>query len=175
MENIMSGQNSPLITRRYFGVLGVSVLGVALVPGVLAAGHAEALAVSCMDYRLVDDTIKFLDETLHLRNAYDHVALAGAALAAVSPRFPSSNAAFWDHVQIAKDLHHIKKIIVLDHRDCGAYKVAFGKEFASGHEVETEQHRKVMQQLQAELGRRQPGIGSEFYLMALDGTTERII
>src|SRR6478672_10014383 len=71
-------------------------------------------------------------------------ARAGASLAAVSPKFPSSNAAFWDHVGIAKQLHHIKKVIVVDHRDCGAYKVAFGKEYKGERVAETAQHKTVM-------------------------------
>ncbi|MGQ0741921.1 MAG: carbonic anhydrase [Alphaproteobacteria bacterium] len=166
----------PQVNRRNFDLLAVSALSISVFPwAARAAGHAEALAISCMDYRLVDETVKFFDDTLHLENEYDHVGLAGAALAAVSPKFPSSNAAFWDHVQIAKDLHHIKKVIVLDHRDCGAYKVAFGKDFASERAAETAQHKQVMMQLKTALGQKQPSLSSEYYLMALDGKAERII
>lgn len=166
----------PQLSRRHFGLLTVSALSISAFPfAALAAGHAEALALTCIDYRLVDATVKFYDETLHLEHEYDHVGLAGAALAAVSPKFPSANAAFWDQLQVAKDLHHVKKVIVLDHRDCGAYKVAFGKDYAGEGKAEIEQHKKVMMQLKADLAKRQPDLGSEFYLMALDGKAERII
>lgn len=166
----------PGLSRRNFGLLAVSALSISMFPlAVRAAGHAEALALTCIDYRLVDAAAKFYDETLHLKDEYDHVGLAGAALAAVSPKFPSSNAAFWDHVQIAKDLHHVKKVIVLDHRDCGAYKVAFGKDFAGEGKAETEQHKRVMLQLQAALKQKHPDLASEFYLMALDGKAEKIL
>ncbi|HWE05134.1 MAG TPA: hypothetical protein VG274_00400 [Rhizomicrobium sp.] len=111
----------------------------------------------------------------NLVREYDLVALAGAALAAVSPKFPSSNAAFWDHVNIAKELHHISRVIVLDHRDCGAYKVAFGKDFATGHDAETAQHKDVMLHVKAKLATTHPHLGAEFYLMALDGKAERIV
>ena len=114
----------PGLSRRNFGLLAISALSFSMFPLVArAAGHAEALALTCIDYRLVDAAVKFYDETLHLEHEYDHVGLAGASLAAVSPKFPLSNAAFWNQLQIAKDLHHIKKVITLDHRDCGAYKV----------------------------------------------------
>jgi carbonic anhydrase len=139
-----------------------------------AAGHVEALAITCIDYRLVDDAVRFFDR-LKLTNEYDQVSLAGAALAAVSPTFPSSNAAFWDHVAIAKQLHHVKQVIVMDHRDCGAYKVAFGKKFASARDAETAQHRQVMAELKAKLGERHPDLGSSFYLMSLDGKAEKVI
>ena len=82
-----------------------------------------ALAITCIDYRLVDDAVRFFDAK-KMTNDYDQVSLAGASLAAVSDKFPSSNAAFWDHIAIAKQLHSIKKVVLLDHRDCGAYKVA---------------------------------------------------
>ena len=163
------------LSRRAFGLAGVSLLGISALPQVArAAGSAEALALTCIDFRLVDDGIRFLD-SLHLTKEYDQVALAGASLAAVSPKFPSSNAAFWDHVDIAKSLHHIKKIVVLDHRDCGAFKVAFGKNFAGEHNAETAQHKTVMAQMKAELAKKHPDLGAEFYLMALGGTAERLI
>jgi len=145
-----------------------------LLPKIARAAEVEALALTCIDYRLVNDVAHFFDG-MHLTKNYDQVALAGAALAAVSPKFPSSNAAFSDHVNIAKQLHHVKKVIFLDHRDCGAYKVAFGKDFAAEHAAETAQHKGVMQQAKTMLAQKHPDLGSEFYLMALDGTTERVL
>ena len=111
----------------------------------------------------------------HLTKDYDQVSLAGASLAVVSSKFPSSNAAFWDHVGIAKQLHHIKKLIVVDHRDCGAYKVAFGTAFKGEGAAETTQHKSVMQQVKAKLAKTHPDLTCEFYLMALDGKAERIV
>lgn len=147
---------------------------IVLLPRFAHATEVEALALTCIDYRLVNDGMRFFD-SMHLTKNYDQVALAGASLAAVSPKFPSSNAAFWDHVNIAKQLHHVKKVIFLDHRDCGAYKVAFGKDFAGEHTAETAQHKDVMQQAKTMLMQKHPDLGSEFYLMALDGKTERLL
>ena len=163
------------ISRRGVVSMALGGAGLAFIPTrARATGSVEALVVTCIDYRLVDDAVRFFDG-LKLTNAYDQVSLAGASLAAVSGKFPSSNAAFWDHVAIAKQLHHIKKVIVMDHRDCGAYKVAFGTAFASGRDAETGQHKQIMSQLQAMLAKRQPDLESEFYLMALDGKAQRII
>jgi hypothetical protein len=159
-------------SRRDFGAFCTGAL--ALLPLIARAAEVEALALTCIDYRLVNDGMRFFDG-MHLTKNYDQVALAGASLAAVSPKFPSSNAAFWDHVNIAKQLHHVKKVIFLDHRDCGAYKVAFGKDFAAEHAAETVQHKVIMQQAKTMLMQKHPDLGSEFYLMALDGTTERIL
>jgi carbonic anhydrase len=139
-----------------------------------AAGGIEALGVTCIDYRLVDDGVNFF-HTQHLTGEYDQLALAGASLAAVSPAFPTSNRAFWDHVAIARKLHDIKKVVVLDHRDCGAYKVAFGKAYAGAGAPESAQHKGVMEKVKAELARRHPELMSEYWLMALDGKAERVI
>ena len=162
------------IDRRNLAHLFAAGAGLALLPIRARAADVAALALTCIDYRLVDDMVRFF-ESVHLTNEYDQVALAGASLAAVSPKFPSSNAAFWDHVDIAKQLHHVKKVVFVDHRDCGAYKVAFGKEFAAAHDPETAQHKSVMQQAKTVLAQKHPDLGCEGYLMALDGAAERLI
>jgi carbonic anhydrase len=154
-------------------ILTAAAASLTLLPVPAFAGHAEALVLTCMDYRLVDDAVKFLDAK-HLTNEYDQVSLAGAALAAVSNKFPSSNAAFWDHVAIAKTLHHIKQVIVLDHRDCGAYKVAFGDKFAAERAAETAQHKAVMAEFRKRLAKKHPDLDAAFYLMALDGSVEPV-
>jgi carbonic anhydrase len=159
--------------RQALGILG-GALGVGLVTSQADGATVTALAITCIDYRLVDDAVKFFNGQ-KLVNDYDQVSLAGAALAAVSAKFPSSNAAFWDHVAIAKQLHSIKKVIVVDHRDCGAYKVAFGKDFKPSGAAELAQHKTVMTEVQAKLKKLHPDLASEFWLMAVDGKTERVI
>jgi hypothetical protein len=161
----------PTISRRHFGLIAGAF---ALVPFGAQAAEIEALALTCIDYRLVDANARFIDGR-GLQNNCDQVALAGASLAAVSDKFPSSNKAFWDHVDIAKQLHHVKKLVVVDHRDCGAYKVAFGDKFAPNPPEEDAQHKDVMDRLSDQLSRRHPDLSSEYYLMALDGTAKRLL
>jgi carbonic anhydrase len=162
------------IDRRSLAKLMAGAGSAAMLPRAADAATVTALAITCIDYRLVDDAVKFFDGK-HVTNDYDQVSLAGASLAAVSGKFPSSNAAFWDHIGIAKQLHHIRRVIVVDHRDCGAYKVAFGKDYQGEGAAETAQHKQVMQQVKAKLARLHPELESEFYLMALDGKAERVV
>jgi carbonic anhydrase len=161
-------------SRRGLLGAGLGALGVGLLPLEAQGATVTALAITCIDYRLVDDTVAFFDG-MKLKDDYDQVSLAGAALAAVSAKFPSSNAAFWDHIAIAKQLHSIKRVIVVDHRDCGAFKVAFGKAYKSDRAGETAQHKTVMQEVKAKMARLHPDLRSEFYLMGIDGKAERII
>lgn len=164
----------PGLSRRGFAGLMLGAGLTALPLRASAAAHVTALGLTCIDYRLVDDGMRFFDAQ-KLTNDYDQVALAGASLASVSAKFLSSNKAFWDHVGIAKTLHNIQKVVVLDHRDCGAYKVAFGRDYAGEKDAETLQHKGVMLKMRALLKKRHPDLASEFYLMALDGTAERVI
>jgi carbonic anhydrase len=151
------------------GAVGVAALG-----SQAEAATVTALGITCIDYRLVEDGVHFFHDK-HLTKDYDQVSLAGASLAAVSDKFPSSNAAFWNHIDIAKTLHHIKKVIVVDHRDCGAYKVAFGKDYKADAVGETEQHKHVMEQVKTKLAKTHPELEAEFYLMSLDGKAERVV
>jgi carbonic anhydrase len=151
------------------GLLGASLLSVPA-----RSATVTALAVTCIDYRLVDDAVKFFAGQ-KLTHDYDLVALAGASLAAVSPKFPSSNAAFWDHVGIAKTLHNIRKVIVVDHRECGAYKVAFDKDYKGTGAPELAQHKEIMAQVKTRMAKTHPDLASEFYLMDIDGKTQRVI
>ncbi|HEU0161402.1 MAG TPA: hypothetical protein VFQ69_03270 [Rhizomicrobium sp.] len=72
-------------------------------------------------------------------------------------------------------MHNIRKLIVVDHRDCGAYKVAFGADFQADGVAEADQHKTVMEQVQAKLTELHPDLSYEAYLMAVDGQVERLV
>ena len=165
--------------RRHFlqtFALGGSAAGLALLlPGAraYAAGQTEAVLLSCMDYRLVEATGHYM-ASRGLKEKYDHLILAGAALGALTDKFPSWNQTFWDHLGVAIDLHKIHKVIVLDHRDCGAYKVILGEDFAKDPAKETAIHATQLQRLGKMVKAKHPALEVELFLMALDGTVEGI-
>lgn len=130
-----------------------------------ASGTAEALLLSCMDFRLVDDIVRYMDAR-HLTNEYDHVVLAGGSLGAVSEKL-NWGKTFWDHLDVAIKLHQIKKVIVLDHKDCGAYRVVFERDFKGEEELEI--HRKQLNTLKAAINARHPDLAVELLIMDLDG------
>lgn len=167
------------IGRRTFlklGVLGggVSLLALTL-PGGLAraAGQTEALLLSCMDYRLIDDTERYMSSR-GLQNKYDHVILAGASLGAITDQYPAWNKTFWEHLDIAIQLHQIHKVIVLDHRDCGAYKVIFEEDFSQDRAKETAIHSGELKALRKQINEKHPKLDVELLLMSLDGKVEQI-
>jgi hypothetical protein len=138
-----------------------------------AAGPTEVLLLSCMDFRLVDDTARHM-KTRGLTGKYDHIILAGAALGALTEKFPAWNQTFWDHVSVAIDLHKIQKVMVLDHRDCGAYKVILGQDFAKDPAKETAIHSAQLKQLRKMIQAKYPTLAVELLLMALNGKVEVI-
>lgn len=153
---------------------GAALLGSFLPRTAQASGSAEVLLLSCMDYRLVESTGEFMHGK-GLSHKYDHIVLAGASLGAVTNKFLCWNSTFWEHLDVAISLHHIKKVMVLDHRDCGAYKVVLGEDFGKMPEKETRVHAETLMGLRREVLKKYPTLEMETYLMALDGSVEQIV
>jgi len=137
-------------------------------------GNTEALLLSCIDYRLTNETESYMAGR-GLSHHYDHVMLAGASLGAHNKKFPSWEQTFLDQVDVAINLHHIHKIIVMDHRDCGAYKVILGYE-ALDKEPDKEKsiHKEQMESLTDIIQEKHPDLDVEMLLMGLDGKVEKV-
>jgi len=133
----------------------------------------EALLLSCMDYRLTYQTENYMSGR-GLRNKYDHLILAGASLGALTEKFRDWNKTFWEHLDIAIQLHKIRTVILMDHRDCGAYKVILGKDFAAEPAKETEVHAEQLRELRKRIREKHPKLEVELLLMNLDGKVETI-
>lgn len=139
-----------------------------------AAGEADALLLSCMDFRLIDKTELYMAGR-GLRSKYDHIILAGASLGALTERYPAWGKTFWEHLEVAIRLHKIHKVFVMDHRDCGAYKVIFDEDLSRTPEREKAVHVSQLKQLSRRIKERYPGFEVELLLMSLDGTVEIIV
>ena len=154
---------------------GASLLSLALPDGVpWAAGKTEALLLSCMDYRLIDEIDRYMTSR-GLRDKYDHIILAGASLGAITEKYPAWNKTFWGHLDVAIQLHHIHKVIVMDHRDCGAYKVILEKDFYQDPVKETAIHSEKLNELRRQIKAKYPKLEVELLLMDLDGKVENIV
>ena len=154
---------------------GVSLLtATSWLPEARAASRTEALLLSCMDFRLMDEIERYMSGR-GLRDKYDHMILAGASLGAITDKYPAWNQTFWEHLDIAIKLHNIREVIVMDHRDCGAYKVILDAEHAKDPKVERDTHAAHLKKLKGMINEKYPKLEVETLLMALDGKVEEVI
>ena len=173
-----SVQPVPMTRRRALQAValgaGVSLLST-LRPGVArAGGHTEMLLLTCMDFRLVDDIETYMNAR-GLRDKYDHIVLAGASLGALNDRFPAWSEVFWQHLDLAIELHEVHRVMLLDHRDCGAYKMILGEASVKDAETELKSHVKQLYAVRSAILAKHPHMEVEIGLMALDGAVLQIV
>lgn len=150
-------------------LLGASAA--ALLPrfALAATGNYEAMVLACIDPRLQEPVHKYVAQR-DLIGKYSQFVIAGAAIGVVAPKLQDWHKAFWDNLAVSADLHHIKSVIAIDHRDCGAAKLAYGDDSVATPEKENETHRVALAEFRKQVGERQPKLKVETMLMALDGS-----
>ena len=176
MNAVRIGTDPVVIGRRRFlelGVLGGGASLLALPTFVGAAGKVDALLLTCMDYRLIAKTERYMSGR-KLRGKYDHVILAGASLGALTDKYPAWGKTFWEHLDVAIQLHHIQNVMVMDHRDCGAYNVILGEDCCKDKDKETAAHAEELKELRKQINEKHSKLGVELLLMALDGKVQTI-
>ncbi len=136
-----------------------------------AEGNYEAMLLTCIDPRFPEPTIKYM-EGRHMVGKYSQFTFAGAAIGVVAPAFKTWAPAFWDNLAASIQLHHIPKVIAMNHRDCGAAKIAYGADKVANAQIETETHKAALMEFKKQVGERQPKLHVELGLMALDGKVE---
>ena len=155
--------------RRFLQLIGAGGLAAVLPSSVFAAtGNYEAMALTCIDPRFQAPVFNYLSQR-GLTGKYSQFTIAGASIGAVAPVFKDWHKAFWDNLATSVQLHHIKRVIVVNHRDCGAAKIAYGEAKVATKDIETQTHKAVLAEFRKQLTQRQPTLGVETGLMDLDG------
>lgn len=99
------------------------MLDARIIPKMAASGGGNLVLLSCMDLRYPHRIIETMDQR-NLRGKYDHLVLAGASLGVLHD--PAWQSTFLDHLRFAVEKHKASQVILLDHRDCGAYREFLG-------------------------------------------------
>lgn len=158
--------------RAMLGLLAFGAGAVALADDAAAAsGNYEAMLLNCIDPRFTTHGFMYMTSR-GMRDNYSHFVIAGGPIGAVHPRFEAWHAAFWENLAVTVQLHRIKRVVAFTHRDCGAAKLAFGDAAVADRGRETAHHAEALRTFRAEVGRRQPGLGTLIGIMDLDGTVE---
>lgn len=133
----------------------------------------DAMLLTCIDPRFVTPVFKWMDGR-GLSGKYSRFGIAGSAVGTVAPAFKAWHPAFWDNLGASIQLHQIERVIVVNHRDCGAAAIAYGSQSIATREAETALHQKVFAEFKVQLAARQPTMQLEGALMALDGSVEAL-
>lgn len=136
-----------------------------------AEGNYEAMLLTCIDPRFPEPTINYM-KSRAMVGKYSQFTIAGASIGVVAPAFKTWAPAFWDNLAASMQLHHIPKVIAMNHRDCGAAKIAYGADKVTNPQIETETHKAALMEFRKQVAERQPKLQVETGLMALDGKVE---
>ena len=166
---------APRLGRR--GLMGV-VAGLASAAALPARAGSdgtayEAMLLNCIDPRFTTAGFQYMGAQ-GMRDRYSQFVIAGGPIGAVHPRFASWHEAFWNNLAISAQLHRIRGVVALAHRDCGAAKLALGEDSVANRDSETAAFTDMLRKFQAELARRQPGLGLVAGIMDLDGSVQRV-
>jgi carbonic anhydrase len=137
----------------------------------LSENTAKAIVLSCIDFRFVNDEIYFLNKDR--KNNFNLFSLAGASLGYNQNTFPEWGVTFDKHVELSKQLHDIDEIIVIDHMDCGAYRILYHNDEMTKEE-EYELHTKNLNKFKTIASKKFPSLKISTYLTQLDGSVKEI-
>lgn len=157
--------------RSFLRVIGATAALGAVGTSEAAEGSYEAMVLSCIDPRLQEPVRTYLAGR-RLTGKYSHFVIAGAAIGVIHPAFKDWHKAFWDNLGTSIQLHKIKKVIALNHRDCGAARIAFGSDNVATAAAETETHKAALTDFRKHMAERQPALQVETGIMAIDGKIE---
>jgi hypothetical protein len=142
-------------------------------PAEPAPRKADAFVVSCIDPRLTDD-VTYLMTALGRAGRYSEMRIAGAALAAVDEGRPAWNAALWENLAASRQLHGVRKVVFINHRDCGAMHLWAGRRLSDDPAEELRQHHAVLTRAAEAVRARHPDMSVEIKLMELDGSVRML-
>jgi len=116
--------------------------------------------------------MKFLESACYTKS-FDFTTLAGASLGFNQNKYKCWRETFLQHVDLAINLHKINKIIVIDHMDCGAYKL-FYPNMKSNSEEERLLHIKNIKIFVDKLRNIFPQLEHDAYIIDLAGKVDKI-
>lgn len=114
----------------------------------------ETIIVTCIDFRFQEHINNWISKNFAPKT-FDRVAIAGGVF---------DLDYVLKQVEISHRLHHIKKVILINHVDCGAY----------GEAGTPEKHADDLKKAAAAIKTQYPDLEVQTYYLHLDGTSESI-
>jgi carbonic anhydrase len=130
----------------------------------------KAMVLSCIDPRFQPIVYNYLKKK-NLSGKYSSFTIAGAAVGVTANKFKRWHKIFWDNFETSVKLHNIKKLIVINHRDCGAAKIINGKkEFSDINE--TKVHKNSFKKIKKIFRKKYPKLSIELKIISLNSKVE---
>jgi len=97
----------------------------------------DTLVITCIDYRFAVANQEFINETLGMKDNYDHISIPGSIYNLVTPE---TRELLFSKFALSVSLHLINRVVIIGHRDCGAYggSASFGSEIAEYETLTTD-------------------------------------
>ena len=129
---------------------------------------AKALIIHCIDFRFIKAIKEWLEKE-GLMGATDEVSLAGAVQNIVSPKNEADRELVLKQIDIAKRLHSIDEVILMNHTDCGAYG---GRSAFSNELEETQKHELDLREARAIIAAKFPWLKVKLVLAEINNESE---
>ena len=125
----------------------------------------EAMVLSCIDPRFQAKVFNHLKRK-KLTGKYSAFTIAGAAIGVTHKKFKKWHSTFWDNLDTSIKLHKISKLIVLNHKDCGAAKIA-NKKKQFNSLIENKIHKESFINLKKKLKKKHPNLKVSFKTLSM--------
>ena len=125
----------------------------------------EAMVLSCMDPRFQPKVYKYL-KAKKLTGKYSSFTIAGGAIGVTHKKFKKWHSTFIDNLSTSIKLHKINKLIVINHRDCGAAKIVNGKKKFTSI-IENKIHKDSFKVIKKTLNKKFPNLKIYFKILSL--------
>lgn len=125
-------------------------------------GHTcTAALVRCMDFRLTRDIQRWLEEK-QLVNDCDIISVAGAGKDLIE----NSKGFVATQISLSVQLHHIQKVLLMHHLDCGAYG---GSAACKDRSEEIYKHKSELEKARSIVSAQFPALEVQMLLMVPEG------
>ena len=131
----------------------------------------KAMVLSCIDPRFQNKVSSYLKRR-KLNDKYSAFTIAGSAVGVTASKFKKWHTTFWENLNTSIKIHRIEKLIVINHKDCGAAKIVNGKkEFTPQNEMKI--HENSFEKIKLNLKKKHPRLKVELSLMSLNGRIDK--
>ena len=131
----------------------------------------KAMILSCIDPRFQSKVFNYLKKR-KLNGQYSSFTIAGSAVGVTHIKFKKWQKTFIENLETSIQIHKINKLIVINHKDCGAAKLVNGKKQFNEFN-ENKIHEESFKKLKKILNNKFPKLYYEFYLMNLKSSVKR--